>query len=365
MKLFNSTPVPARLLTNPELARGELGIGTLTAKATFRFDRRGRIELDTQNPFPLFDADRPHPVGLLPTDRPACRGDRFEVMLLGHAYAAHGRALESLRVALEVGDERREIQVVGDRHWVQRRGQAAYLTPPVPFERMPLSYERSFGGSCGVQLDEHTVMDVWDPVNRRGRGFDAQARAVALAATLGAPAGYPRLLADRRDAPNLEHPNALVVSPTDAPEPVGWAPAYPDIAVQHLGVLRRLAAHANSPLPPPQASAEDPDATFFRAHSDLVLSLPAPGAHVRLENLLPDVPVIEFALPTLRVVADYVIYGRTGERDLRPYALVLLPDEAAFYLCYGVPFTFEKGPASERAFRLRTASGWFTGSAVS
>jgi hypothetical protein len=83
------------------------------------------------------------------------------------------------------------------------------------------------------------------------------------------------------------------------------------------------------------------------------------AARVRLENLLPDAPVVELALPCLRVIADYVVYGRQGERDLRPYALVLLPEERAFYLCYGTTFTFERGPANERALRLRTATGWF------
>ena len=370
VNLFNSTPIVARAMVNPGPHDGGRGIGALTAKATFRFSSRGQVELDAQSPFPLFAKDLETPLGPLPAERMAHRGRKFEVMLLGYAYAPQGRPVGELAVGLEVGDERREMVVSGDRFWVTGRGQAPALTRPVPFERMPLGYERSFGGTCQVQIDAQTVVDVFDPINRRGRGFDAQAWARSLAALLGAPAGYPKLIDERRTAPNLEHPNARISSWDDAPEPVGWAPAYPDIGVQHLATLRRESAKARArelrggAAEPPTALAQpepnaDPDAAQYRAHSDLVLKLPVAGARVRLENLLPDAPVLELPLPRLRVIADYVIYGRQGERELRPYALVVLPEARAFYLCYGTTFTFERGPAKERAFRLRTASGWF------
>jgi hypothetical protein len=370
LNLFNSTPVVARALVNPSLQQGRRGIGALTAKATFRFSRRGQVELDTQAPFPLFAQDLETPLGPLPAERVAHRGSKFEVMLLGHAYAPQGRAVRELTVGLEVGAERREMVVTGDRFWVTGRRQAPALTRPVPFERMPLGYERAFGGNSQVQIDAHTLVDVFDPINRRGRGFDAQAWAHSLGAVLGAPAGYPRLVDEQRAAPNLEHPSARISSWEDAPEPVGWAPAYPDISVHHLDTLRRESAKARARegqggvAESPSVSSEpdsnaDPDALFYRAHSDLVMRLPPMGARVRLENLLPEAPVVELALPCLRVIADYVVYGRQGERDLRPYALVLLPEERAFYLCYGTTFTFERGPANERAFRLRTATGWF------
>lgn len=370
MNLFNSTPVVARALVNPSRHEGARGIGALTAKATFRFSRRGQVELDTQTPFPLFGQDLETPLGPLPAERMAHRAGKFEVMLLGHAYAPQGRAVGELTVALEVGAERREMVVSGDRLWVTGHGQAPALTRPVPFERMALGYERAFGGTCQVQIDDHTLVDVFDPINRRGRGFDARAWAHSLGAMLGAPAGYPRLIDDQRAAPNLEHPSARISSWEDAPEPVGWAPAYPDISVHHLDTLRRESARARAregqgaAAESPSVSSQpdpkpDPDALYYRAHSDLVMKLPAMGARVRLENLLLDAPVVELPLPRLRVIADYVVYGRQGERDLRPYALVLLPDERAFYVCYGTTFTFEPGPANERAFRLRTATGWF------
>jgi hypothetical protein len=353
MLLFNATAVPARIRVNAG-EPGQPGIGVLTAKATFRFDRRGRVALDTQAPWPLFERDHATPLGVLPGERVACRGRRFEVMLLGHAYAERGQSARELEVSLSVGKEHRALWVSGDRTWVRRFGRSPVFTAPLPFERMPLTYERAFGGTATVELDAASKLDVSHPLNPRGRGFDASAFLDGLEAWLGAPRGYPRLTDDSRALPNVEHPEARITCWDDAPEPAGFAPGAPDIAVQHLARVRRgVAENAET------SSPTDPDELFYRAHSDLVIDLPPAGAHVRLQNLCADQGVIEFALPELSVIADYIVYGRQGQRELRPYALVLSPDESGFYICYGAAFSFEPGPARERAFRLRLASGWY------
>src|SRR4051812_11735437 len=284
------------------------------AKATFRFDVRGRVELDTQSPLPLLSADERHPLGLLPADRLSSRGTKLEVMVLGHAYPKGTGAATSTQVRLSVGKVRRQIAVFGDRSWVGRPGAAATLRGPERFERMPLVYERAFGGSQAVQIDKDTVIDVCDPLNKRGRGFDAHVWADGLAKLLGTPTGYPVLPDYRRDLPNLENPEALISRPTDAPEPVGWAPVPPDIAVNQLHVLRRASARLEDPRAARGSDAEklredaaahaggDPDEGHYRAHSDMVMELPAMDAPVRLENLLADVRDLEFSLPRLRLV---------------------------------------------------------------
>jgi len=85
MNLDNRTPLPAQV-TVSELPGETDRIGILTAKATFKFDRTGQVELDTQNPFPLLSKDQETPLGPLPIDSRARRSDKFEVMLLGNAY---------------------------------------------------------------------------------------------------------------------------------------------------------------------------------------------------------------------------------------------------------------------------------------
>ena len=65
VKMFNATALPAKLLATPDV-EGDLGIGAILAKATFRFDERGTVEAETQTPVPLFEQDVETPLGVLP-----------------------------------------------------------------------------------------------------------------------------------------------------------------------------------------------------------------------------------------------------------------------------------------------------------
>ncbi|EYF06837.1 DUF2169 family type VI secretion system accessory protein [Chondromyces apiculatus] len=88
-----------------------------------------------------------------------------DVVLLGHAHAR--RATEAY-VAFKVGPVGKTLKVVGDRYWV-RSGNAITPTRPTPFESIPLTYERAFGGWDRSDPDpaKHTL-DARNPV---GTGF--------------------------------------------------------------------------------------------------------------------------------------------------------------------------------------------------
>lgn len=372
VKLSNSTVLPAKLVASPG-GIGEPGVGALLAKATFRFDAHGHVEAETQAPVPLFDKDVETPLGVLPADTLGRGSERFEVMLLGSAHVPNQSQASELRVGLCVGSERREMAVFGDRLWEPAADGTPRIGAAQPFTSMPLVYERAFGGSVPVQIDPDSVLDVFEPINKRGLGFDAEMWAHAVGQMLGAPQGYPLLEGYRRRLPNLENPRALIQKWSDAPEPVGWAPVYLDTAVGHLPLIRRESERLERDRAQGEGAAQrrydellktpdpdvDPAGSLHRAHPDWVIDTPLEKATVRLENLLPDAPAVEFPLPALRVVADYVLYGREGSRDLLAQALVLLPEQRVFYLVYRLPFTFDNGPASERSFRLRTEAGWF------
>ena len=119
------------------------------------------------------------------------------------------------------------------------------------------------------------------------------------------------------------------------------------------------------PPPPPldQIKRELPSVVNSRAHPDWVIPLPPSAPTLRLENLLAGTPVLEMSLPSLGVVADYTINGRTGRRSLTPHMLVLLPDQGRFYVVYRLPFNFQFQPGDEREFRLCTEPKWFSGAA--
>lgn len=363
MQLFNQTPLVARVDTS-EVARDQPRIGTVTAKATFRFSAAGHVELETQEPLPLLNADQQTPLGLLPSDFEPRRDPAFEVILLGHAYAPNAHPVESLRVSLSVGAARRELVVFGDRAWA-RVGQAPpTMTRPLPFTRIPLTYERAFGGTKLAKIDAASEMDLSDPINPHGRGFDAEYWAHNLGQLLRAPPGYPRLDGYRRDLPNLEDPRIPVTRWQDAPEPACWATTPRDVCIHAVrrarGAGDRVDEATQRPADGPRTLPAYED-HLYRAHPDWVIAAPEAAPLIRLQNLVDERANVEFQLLDQRVVADYVIEGRNGTRALTPQMVLLLPDERRFSLLYRMSFTFGFSPGDERAFRLRLEPSWYSG----
>lgn len=67
-----------------------------------------------------------------------------DVALLGHACAPHARATSGI-VSLTVGDLEKTVRVTGDRRFVKRLFGVG-ISDPLPFERVPLTWEHAFGG---------------------------------------------------------------------------------------------------------------------------------------------------------------------------------------------------------------------------
>lgn len=356
MRLVNQTAVPATVTTS-DFEGSSHRIGLLTAKATFRFDSQGRVDLDTQEPSPLLAQDENTPLGDLPADLQPRTDPSLEVILLGHAYAPRERPVSALIVALTVGQVRREILVFGDRCWAPNR--KTFLRP-TPFTKMPLTYSRAFGGTVPINLDRESVFDLSDTCNRHGIGFDAERMARELGVLLKAPRGYPTLPAGYlRHLPNLEDPQTPIARWEDAPLPSCWATVPIDVP---LWAARQARERPQPPPPPPldQIKRELPSVVNYRAHPDWVIPLPEAAPKLRLENLLAGTPALEISMPDLGIVADYTINGRIGYRSLTPHTLVLLPDQLRFYVVYGLAFNFQFRPGDEREFRLRIEPKWLS-----
>jgi len=95
-----------------------------------------------------------------------------DVALIGHAWAPRQDTRE-LRVSLRVGSMEKSVRVLGDRLWHKRLGFIS-MSRPEPFERMPLLYERAFGGWDRSAPDPS--LHVFEPRNPVGVGFRASAR---------------------------------------------------------------------------------------------------------------------------------------------------------------------------------------------
>jgi hypothetical protein len=123
-----------------------------------------------------------------------------DVILLGSAYPP-GRRQRVVDVVLQAGRIRKSVRVFGDRHW-EGTSWLERMSEPLPFERMPLLFERAFGGIDDSNPDAPES----EPRNPVGVGFRARRSNRPLAGT---------------PLPNLENPEQLIRSASDRVEPAG------------------------------------------------------------------------------------------------------------------------------------------------
>ncbi len=119
-----------------------------------------------------------------------------DILVVGHAYAPPGNTVTHLDCGFKVGTLQKLVRVFGDRRW-----SGAGMSDPQPFQRMPLAYERAYGGK---DAKSETPDQHWEWRNPVGTGFavsSANAQGLAL--------------------PNIEDPKALIKSWSDRPAPAG------------------------------------------------------------------------------------------------------------------------------------------------
>jgi len=366
VKLVNNTPIPAKLIVS-EISGMEDRFGMVAAKVTYTFDNQGNVEIDTQEPFPLFDNDEETELGLLPRDDFPRKDPVFEVILLGSAWAPIGKSVEWMTVALTVGRHKRRLAVFGDRQWVRESSLGLFsdgkgrISRPKPFTRMPLTYERAFGGSCEVFLDKDSAITISNPMNSRGRGFDVEPIAKGISKQFYTAKGYP-IFDKTRWLPNIENPDQMIKKWDDTPTPACWSTVPMDTGIHakrsvdmsDISIDQKAPLSSDFPQSLPLA-----DGAFHRASPEWIIDTPQHGAQVILEGLTPE-GMVKFVLPPLRVLVDYIIGEDSGARDLIPQMLALLPDEKRFYIVYRYLFNVDYQPGMERSMRLRFQEGCWT-----
>jgi hypothetical protein len=92
-----------------------------------------------------------------------------DIIVNGSAYAPRGRPTMAVNVSLRVGETVKSLRVIGDRVWKSGLLGPWLSWPAVPFVKMPISYERAFGGE-----DLSSKKPAWDRRNPVGTGFVAK-----------------------------------------------------------------------------------------------------------------------------------------------------------------------------------------------
>jgi hypothetical protein len=91
-----------------------------------------------------------------------------DVVLNGKAYAPGGNAVQTFMATLVVGNQRKDVVVVGDRVARYRDGAEPLFTEPRPLTSMELKYERAYGG---LDIYSDPKVQVVYARNPLGRGF--------------------------------------------------------------------------------------------------------------------------------------------------------------------------------------------------
>jgi len=128
-----------------------------------------------------------------------------DVVLMGHAHAPRRDTTEmtvALRVGARGGALEKQIAVLGDRVWHRVAGFMS-ATKPRSFERIPLVYERAFGGWDRSQSDP--TKHSFEPRNPVGTGFRGSGT-----------------FQDGLRLPNLEDPEHPLRSLGGRPPPAGF-----------------------------------------------------------------------------------------------------------------------------------------------
>ena len=224
-----------------------------------------------------------------------------DVIVAGHAHAPDGRPVSETEVGFRVGPLQKILRVVGDRTW----GPLG-PTSPQPFVKMPLVYERAFGGSD--DRSAHPERD-WDWRNPVGTGF-----AVAREHLNGKP------------MPNVEYPNDRVTAWQDRPEPAGFGPIaghwQPRAAL--AGTYDDAWLRDRQPLLP-----TDFDNRFFQSapRDQQAPEFLRGGEPVVLYRLTPDGD-LRFFLPKVFLGFDTRFYDGTRQlhTERRLHTVILEPD---------------------------------------
>jgi hypothetical protein len=266
-----------------------------------------------------------------------------DVVLLGHAQAG-GRPVTDLQVTFRVGPVGKTLLVVGDRFWVKASGATA-ATRPQPFIRMPIVYERAFGG--------------WDRSHPDPARYTFEARN---------PVGVGFRSADGRfeeglRLPNIEDPSGPLQRFGQVVAPAGVGFVSPDWQprASFAGTYDERWMKERMPLLP-----ADFDRRFFNAASP---GLVAPG------YLAGDEPVlVDNASPGGRLSFRLPGWGPPGcrvvlreRRDVRPElkldTVVVDADLERVLLLYRGHVPLPDGPHDVRAISVEGPVAWGPGQA--
>jgi hypothetical protein len=307
-------------------------------KGTFKIPTDGGTARAAAEQLPIFTADEPYnekePGGVLKFESDLVPfKPRTDVVLVGHAYAPHGRPAKMVDVEIEVGALRKKLRVFGDRAWSfpsEQQDAIPYIVGPAEFVKMPLTFDRAFGGTdktAGIVGNRKP----WCERNYLGKGF-CGARTVASI--------------DKTPLPNIEDPGDLIRTWDSNPRPAGcgFFPRNSRPRVEWFGTYDEKWKAERKP--------ELPLDFRFDAYNGADLTMQgAPylvgNERVRLTNVLAQQPVAHGSLPGTGVQVHYSQLGDRREMRAHLDTILLATDHEMLLLVWRAALPLRNKDASD------------------
>ncbi len=238
-----------------------------------------------------------------------------DIILNGHGYAPRGKA-RSATVAVKVGSIAKSCMIFGNRRWAKFGGYS--ISEPEYFDRIPLVYEKAFGGKDVSAAD--TSCHQQEARNPIGCGF--LAKKTSLNPT-------------EISLPNIEDPAELIRTPQDRPMPAGfgftarhWQPR-----VSYAGTYGKDWMENRAPLLP----VDFDDRYFSGAHPHLISQKHLQGGEsVEIINAVSQ-GALRFSLPQTKPEVE-IVSSSLERAALNPLldTLILEPDQSRIVMVWRV-----------------------------
>jgi hypothetical protein len=307
LKLINATGMAAGYTLGMEPSGAESLV--VAIKGTFTLPPRGEQPKLAEEQVPLTDADKFTGEPGLSAVTAECdwapHKPRCDILLNGSAYAPGGKPAQRVQVGIKVGAWQKLFTVVGDRNW--RGGPVPRAGTPEPFEVMPISYDRAFGGVDNFHPDpaQHRTY-LPNPVGR----------------------GYHRLLepylVDNTPLPNTEESDAPVTAPNGDYRPMSFGAIGRNFLARYplAGTYDQNWQDNVFPFLP----ADFNPAYYQAAPADQQIDKIAGGEQVILLNLTPD-GRRDFQLPQAEVPVIFFLHsGAREEMHAAIDSVIIEPD---------------------------------------
>ncbi len=339
-QLDNRTPFAAERTWVRDREGRELWL--VAVKCTFDIMPDGTTEVSTEQP-PVVQAPEyfgdpaqsslKYDIDLVRTKK------NTDIILHGHAYAPDGKSVKEMEVGFQVGMVTKVLRVFGDRVW--NSGLSITFSAPKPFVKMPLVYERAYGGTDSKAKESNKP--AWDSRNQLGTGYavtSVNLEGVAL--------------------PNIEYPKQLIKHWDDRPSPAGFGPVcnHWQSRAQYAGTYDDKWLQTRMPLLP-----EDFDERYYQcAPEDQQASQFMEGGEpVVMQNLTPEGD-IRFHLPKVQLGFETFFYD--GDCWIHPQpslnTVILEPDYPRVSMVWhtSLPCNDAKGLKLHRTLITQLAEPW-------